>query len=365
MDHIRVKNPCECSGLRCVSPDPLETNSEKRPFSDWPANQLSAAGLVGCLTDSLAVSPRLEPDPHVTLSRVKWMSTSSLLQSKRRGTEPLWGSATVGVCCGLWWSWLILLEVKWSRRPLFLALYWVLLSCLPSAWDEFQINNDLKSLFTCKFKILSLNSGLNDYVFCKLPTLPEINHSLFFYYRVFWVSACVVWRIMRIRKTYKAHKLLFSTDSRSGLEMNPGDSNLRVLWSGILDLLWFVSLKCFTGICLLSPLIFSGVFGGVWFALWVFDCACVNVLICQTDPLTCFDRTDLVVLRFSSWEICVYLRLSLQVAFGLLLAKCVFLPFNTGRKRLVSAMNIPTVHSDKHSHSRASFVCEFYTFCLI
>lgn len=55
----------------------------------------------------LSPPPCLEPAPHVSLSRVKWMSTSSLLQSKRRGTEMLWGSATVGVCCGVWWSWLI------------------------------------------------------------------------------------------------------------------------------------------------------------------------------------------------------------------------------------------------------------------
>lgn len=34
------------------------------------------------------------------------MSTSSLLQSKGKGREPLWGLATL--CCGLWWSWLIL-----------------------------------------------------------------------------------------------------------------------------------------------------------------------------------------------------------------------------------------------------------------
>lgn len=119
---------------------------------------------------SHCLSPRLEPAPHVTLSRVKWMSTSSLLQSKRRGTEPHWGSATCGCLPWffffLWCSWLIVLEVKCSRTSTFLFIKPCIESYLPSAWDELQIGNALKAisaLFTYlsrKSAILSLNSRL-------------------------------------------------------------------------------------------------------------------------------------------------------------------------------------------------------------
>lgn len=99
--------------------------------SDWTANlQLRPLCYDGTsfpvsLTCLLFLSPapslpfRPEPTPHATLSRVKWISTSSLLQSKRQGTRPLWGMATRGQCCGLWWSWLILGEVT---RPVITTL---------------------------------------------------------------------------------------------------------------------------------------------------------------------------------------------------------------------------------------------------
>lgn len=50
-----------------------------------------------CLSDPLAVSLSPEQTLHVSLSRVKWMSTSSLVQGKRRGTESLWRDRTLWV----------------------------------------------------------------------------------------------------------------------------------------------------------------------------------------------------------------------------------------------------------------------------
>ncbi|XP_059183827.1 guanine nucleotide exchange factor DBS isoform X3 [Centropristis striata] len=82
-----------------VSPSPTSNNSSisLSPFrSSGQKNQKKQEekkAEASTMSDSSSSPKHKEPPPHVSLSRVKWMSTSSLLQSRRRG----WNKASLSV----------------------------------------------------------------------------------------------------------------------------------------------------------------------------------------------------------------------------------------------------------------------------
>ncbi|XP_027147610.1 guanine nucleotide exchange factor DBS isoform X2 [Larimichthys crocea] len=82
-----------------VSPSPTSNNSSLSPFrssgqKNQKKQQEEKKAEASPTSEVNSSSPKhKEPAPHVSLSRVKWMSTSSLLQSKRRG----WNKASLSV----------------------------------------------------------------------------------------------------------------------------------------------------------------------------------------------------------------------------------------------------------------------------
>lgn len=166
------------------------------------------------------------------------------------------------------------------------------------------------SLWFSTLLALSLNSWLN---VLRKGTCSTSNQSFCLILRgVLGLVGCVACRIMKLDKQCTISTCHFSSPgSQSSLEMNPGDTHDHKS----LILLWLVSLP-----------------------------AVVDLLWDE------FGLTVLTLFFFcSSGEILVKLRLSFQVAFGLLRAKSPFLFsfwFNTGGKHLLSLVDVPTIHSE-------------------
>lgn len=68
--------------------------------SSLKCNTISSPPLASCHWLAGSFFPLSEPASRSTLSRVKWMSTSNLLQSKRRGNTAAWKLAVRSHCGG-------------------------------------------------------------------------------------------------------------------------------------------------------------------------------------------------------------------------------------------------------------------------
>ncbi|XP_054479576.1 guanine nucleotide exchange factor DBS isoform X2 [Anoplopoma fimbria] len=80
--------PSPTSNSTSISLSPFRSSSQKNQ-----KKQEEKKAETSSVSDSSSSPKQKEPAPHVTLSRVRWMSTSSLLQSKRRG----WNKASLSV----------------------------------------------------------------------------------------------------------------------------------------------------------------------------------------------------------------------------------------------------------------------------
>ncbi|XP_034407105.1 guanine nucleotide exchange factor DBS isoform X5 [Cyclopterus lumpus] len=80
--------PSPTSNSSSISLSPFRSSVHKNP-----KKQEERKAETSSVSDSSSSPKHKEPAPHVTLSRVRWMSTSSLLQNKRRG----WNKASLSV----------------------------------------------------------------------------------------------------------------------------------------------------------------------------------------------------------------------------------------------------------------------------